>query len=170
MAYPVVELDPVTHITAGALGRPGHRTFFIQAERGVDRVTLLCEKEQVLALAEAIDEMLENLEEEFGLARHEGLKVDEAVMGIKEPVDPLFRVGAMGLGYDANRDRILLVAQEVLDEETETDPREVRFYATRAQMQALSIYARGVVEKGRTPDQVVLQAEAYVRRNGHGEG
>ncbi len=170
MAYPVVELDPVTHITAGALGRPGHRTFFIQAERGLDRVTLLCEKEQVLALAEAIDEMLENLEEEFGLARHEGLKVDDVAMSIKEPVDPLFRVGAMGLGYDANRDRILLVAQEVLDEEAEADPREARFYATRAQMQALSIYARGVVEKGRTPDQVVLQAEAYVRRNGHGDG
>lgn len=169
MVYPVIEFDPVTHITAGALGRPGHRTFFIQAERGLDRVTLLCEKEQVLALAEAIDEMLKNLEEEFGLARHEGLKVDEVVMSIKEPVDPLFRVGAMGLGYDANRDRILLVVQEVVDEETEADPREVRFYATRAQMQALSIYARGVVEKGRTPDQVVLQAEAYVRRNGHGD-
>lgn len=169
MAYPVVELDPVTHITAGAIGRPGHRTFFIQAERGLDRVTLLCEKEQVLALAEAIDEMLENLEEEFGLARHEGLKVDEVVMNIKEPADPLFRVGAMGLGYDANRDRILLVAQEMLDEETEADPREARFYATRAQMQALSIYARSVVEKGRTPDQVVLQAEAHVRRNGHGD-
>ncbi|MGQ9489151.1 MAG: DUF3090 family protein [Anaerolineae bacterium] len=170
MAYPIIELDPVTHITAGALGRPGHRTFFIQAERGLDRVTLLCEKEQVLALAEAIDEMLQNLEKEFGLARHEGLKIDEVAMGIKEPVDPLFRVGAMGLGYDANRDRILLVAQEVLDEETEADPREVRFYATRAQMEALSIYARGVVEKGRSPDQVILQAEAYERRNGHGNG
>lgn len=170
MAYPIIELDPVTHITAGALGRPGHRTFFIQAERGLDRVTLLCEKEQVLALAEAIDEMLQNLEEEFGLARHEGLKIDEVAMGIKEPVDPLFRVGAMGLGYDAHRDRILLVAQEVLDEETEADPREVRFYATRAQMEALSIYARGVVEKGRSPDQVILQAEAYERRNGHGNG
>ncbi len=167
MAYPIIELDPVTHITAGAIGRPGHRTFFIQAERGLDRVTLLCEKEQVLALAEAVDEMLQNLEEEFGLARHEDLKIDEAVMAIKEPVDPLFRVGAMGLGYDANRDRILLVAQEVLDEEAEADPREARFYATRAQMQALSVYARSVVERGRTPEQVVLQAEAYVRRNGH---
>ncbi len=44
MANTIIELDPVTHITAGALGKPGHRTFFIQAERGLDRVTLLCEK------------------------------------------------------------------------------------------------------------------------------
>ncbi len=69
----------------------------------------------MLALAEAVDEMLQNLAEEFGLARHEGLQVDEAAMAIKEPVDPLFPVGALGLGYDANRDRILLVAQEALD-------------------------------------------------------
>jgi len=170
MANTIIELDPVTHITAGTIGEPGHRTFFIQAEKGPDIVTLLCEKEQVVALAEAVDEMMENLEQEFGVMRHEGLKVDEAAMAIKEPVDPLFRVGAMGLGYDANRDRILLVAQEALDEDEERDPRETRFFATRAQMQVLSAYARDVAGKGRPPEQVALQAEAYVRRNGHGNG
>lgn len=170
MANTIIELDPVTHITAGALGKPGHRTFFIQAERGLDRVTLLCEKEQVLALAEAVDEMIQNLSDEFGLLRHEGLQVDEAAMAIKEPVDPLFPVGAMGLGYDANRDRILLVAQEALTEDEERDPRETRFFATRAQMQVLSAHAREVAGKGRTPEQVVLQSETYVRRNGHGNG
>ncbi len=170
MANTIIELDPVTHITAGALGKPGHRTFFIQAERGLDRVTLLCEKEQVLALAEAVDELIESLAEETGLARHEGLKIDEAAMAIKEPVDPLFSVGAMGLGYDTGRDRILLVAQEALDAGEEHDPREARFYATPAQMQVLSAYARAVVDQGRTQAQVVLQAETYVRRNGHGNG
>jgi len=169
MAHPVVEFDPVTHITAGAIGEPGHRTFFIQAERGLERITLLCEKEQVLALADAIDEMVEKLEKEFGLARHEDLVIDEAVMMIKEPVDPLFRVGAMGLGYDANRDRILLVAQEALTEDEKRDPREVRLFATRAQMQALSEYAHDVVGRGRPPDLVALQTEAYFRRNGHEE-
>lgn len=171
MANTIVELDPVAHITAGAIGRPGQRTFFIQAEKGGDVVTLLCEKEQVQALADAVDEMVQNLEDELGVARHQDVKVDEAAMAIKEPVDPLFRVGAMGLGYDANRDRILLVAQEALDEEEEErDPLEVRFFATRAQMQALSAYARDVVGRGRPPEQVALQAEAYVRRNGHGNG
>lgn len=170
MANTIVELDPVTHITAGAIGKPGQRTFFIQAEKGGDIVTLLCEKEQVQALADAVDEMVQNLEDELGVARHPDVQVDEAVMAIKEPVDPLFRVGAMGLGYDANRDRILLVAQEALDEEEDRDPLEVRFFASRAQMQALSAYAHDVVGKGRPPEQVALQAEAYVRRNGHGNG
>lgn len=170
MANLVYEMDPVDRITADAIGAPGHRTFFIQAERGLDRVELLCEKQQVQALADAIDELLANLEREFGLARSaEQAEVDEAEMRLKEPVDPLFRVGAMGLGYDANRDRVLLVAQEVVSEDEERDPRETRFFATRRQMQALSAYARVVLQKGRPQQQVILEAEAHARRNGHGE-
>lgn len=169
MAFPIYEFDPVTHITAGAIGQPGHRTFFIQAQHGIDTITLLCEKQQVQALAEAIDEMVANLEEEFGIPRATDLTWDEPDMSIKEPVDPLFRVGAMGLGYDANRDRILLVAQEALAEGETRDPREVRFFATRAQMQVLSMYAKDVIGRGRRPEVVMLEAEAHTRRNGHGE-
>lgn len=169
MANPLFEFDPVTHITAGALGEPGHRTFYIQAERGLDRLTLLCEKEQVLALAEAIDEMLGNLEKEFNLARKEEVTFDEVEMTIKEPVDPVFRVGSMGLGYDADRDRILLVAQELLAEDEQRDPQEVRLFADREMMQVLGAYARAVVEKGRPPEIRALQAEAFFRRNGHGD-
>ncbi len=169
MAQTIYEFDPVTHITAGAIGEPGHRTFFIQAQYGMDTISLLCEKLHVQALIQAIDELLANLEEEFGITRHSDLTVDEAVMAIKEPVDPLFPVGAMGLGYDANRDRVLLVAQEAVEESEERDPLEVRFFATRAQMQALSAYAKEVVGRGRPPEVVVLQAEAHARRNGHGE-
>jgi len=113
--------------------------------------------------------MTQNLEQEFGLTRHNDLVVDDAAMAIKEPLDPLFRVGAMGLGYDANRDRILLVAQEALAEEEERDPREVRFFATRGQMETLSRYARDVIGHGRSPEKVALQAEAHSRRNGHGD-
>ncbi len=169
MANPIYEFDPVTHITAGALGEPGHRTFYIQAEHGLDRITLLCEKEQVLALAEAIVEMLNNLEKEFGLTPKEDIEIDEVAMMIKEPADPLFRVGSMGLGYDADRDRILLVAQELLAEDEERDPLEVRIFASREQMQILNAYAREIVEKGRSPEQRALQSEAFFRRNGHGD-
>ncbi len=169
MANPIFELDPITRITTGAIGKPGQRTFYIQAQRGLERIDLLCEKQQVQALAEAIDELVGNLEQEFGVTRHTDLEVDEATMLLSEPVDPLFRVGAMGLGYDASRDRILLVAQEALAEGEERDPREVRFFATRAQMQVLSIHAREVIGRGRPLEIVALQAEAHARRNGHGE-
>ena len=167
MANPIIELDPVTHITAGAVGQPGQRTFFIQAEQK-RRVDLVCEKEQVQALADAIDEMAQNLEQEFGLTRHrpDGGRTAMADQGAAGSALPR---GAMGLGYDANRDKILLVAQEALGEDEERDPREARFFATRAQMEVLSHYAREVIGQGRSPDQVALQAEAHLRRNGHGD-
>ena len=168
MANRIYEFDPVTHITTGALGAPGQRVFYLQAERGTERIDLLCEKQQVQALADAIDEMINNLAEEFGLTRNADVQVDEAQMGLKEPLEPLFRVGAMGLGYDANRDRILLVAQEILEEGAERDPLEVRFFATRGQMEVLSVYARDVVSRGRPPEIAALQAEVHSRRNGHG--
>ena len=167
MSNPTHEFDPVTHVTAGAIGTPGHRTFYVQAEQGLKRVSLLCEKEQVRALAESIDEMMANLEEEFGVARHEDLVVDEAAMAIKEPVEPMFRVGAMALGYDASRDRILLVLQEALGEEESHDPVEVRLIVTRSQVQVLGSYAKDVVGQGRTTEQRVLEADVFVRRNGH---
>jgi uncharacterized repeat protein (TIGR03847 family) len=167
MANLVVELDPVTHITAGAIGPVGQRTFFIQARRGPDQVDLLCEKEHVQALADAVDELFAKLESELNIERYSDLEVDEAEMKLKEPVDPLFRVGAMGLGYDAGRDRVLLVAQELVPEDEDRDPREARFFATRSQMQALADYGRDVVGRGRAPEIRALQVGAYVRRNGH---
>jgi uncharacterized repeat protein (TIGR03847 family) len=169
MANRIYEFDPVTHITTGALGAPGQRVFYLQAERGLERIDLLCEKQQVQALADAIDEMVGNLSEEFGLARNAEVEVDATVMTLKEPLEPLFRVGAMGLGYDANRDRILLVVQEILQEGEQRDPLEVRFFATRSQMEVLSAHSRDVVGRGRPPEIVALQAEAHGRRNGHGE-
>ena len=169
MANRIYEFDPVTHITTGALGAPGQRVFYLQAERGLERIDLLCEKQQVQALADAIDELVGNLADEFGLARSTDVQVDEIEMTLKEPLEPLFRVGAMGLGYDANRDRVLLVAQEIIEEGEQRDPLEVRFFATRSQMEVLSARARDIVSRGRPPEIVALQAEARARRNGHGE-
>jgi uncharacterized repeat protein (TIGR03847 family) len=54
----------------------------------------------------------------------------------------------MGIGYDAERDLIILVMQGSTEEEDETAP-TARFAATRQQMRALSEHAAQVVSKGR---------------------
>ena len=61
MPYQVFDLNPVTHITAGAVGEPGQRTFYIQARQGDRLVTLLCEKQQVAALSLGVEQLLEQL-------------------------------------------------------------------------------------------------------------
>ena len=53
-------------------------------------------------------------------------------MRINPPVDPLFRVGEIGLGYDKDRDRVVIFTKELLTEEEEPESAaQIRFWATR---------------------------------------
>lgn len=56
-----IELNPVTRITVNAIGEPGNRTFYLQARKGPNLVTLVAEKEQVSALSLALQQMLDEL-------------------------------------------------------------------------------------------------------------
>jgi uncharacterized repeat protein (TIGR03847 family) len=69
-------------------------------------------------------------------------------MNLEEPLEPLFRIAEMRLGYDVERDLIVLLVQGYPDDETNEAPR-ARFHATREQMRALSKHAAEVVAKGR---------------------
>ena len=69
-------------------------------------------------------------------------------------IEPMFRVAQMGLGYDEDRDMVVLVAQEliVLQEGQDPDlvqPSVVRFWGSRKQMRALSMHTLDVVKQGR---------------------
>ncbi|MFY9587985.1 MAG: DUF3090 family protein [Actinomycetota bacterium] len=141
------ELDPVTRLTAGAVGEPGNRTFYIQARSADQLVTLHAEKEQVRALAESIVSMLEALpvtEDEPTVATDD--------LELEEPLLPEWRIGPMALRYDESRDRILVIASELLEEEeaeTEREAATATFVASRAQARALAEHAEEVVEAGR---------------------
>lgn len=150
MAGTLYELDPVTHITTGFIGRPGQRVFYLQAIKDREVLTLLVEKQQVEALAQGIEQFLRELHEKIPALAEASNRYDEAAMQLKRPVDPLFRVGQLGLGYDAERDLLVMVAQEVVAEGREVDEAaSARFFATRAQMRALSHYGLSLVKQGR---------------------
>jgi uncharacterized repeat protein (TIGR03847 family) len=150
MSGQVYELNPVTHITAGAVGQPGQRVFYLQAVGTAETVTLIVEKLQVEALAQSITQMVAELRQKFpGLAEAEAGYRPEA-MALKVPLDPAFRVGQLGLGYDADRDLMVLVAQEITTEERGPEEAGVaRLFATRAQMLALSEHGQAIVRQGR---------------------
>ncbi len=144
------DFNPVSAIVADAVGRPGQRTFFLQARQGADLATLVMEKEQVAALATSILQLLEELEKERADLPSAEEQAD--VPNLREPIEPAFRVGQLGLGYDEKQDLMVLIAQAVpeAEEEDSSDPK-ARFYATRAQMRSLSEHALQVVAAGR-PD------------------
>lgn len=147
MAEFTYDLEAVQRITAGAVGQPGNRVFYVQARRGNRMISLLAEKEQVRALAEAIAQLLDDLAEKNpGLSTTDDILVTN--MSLEEPLEPEFRIGQMGLGYDNERDMVVLVIQGMA-EETSDDTATARFSATRMQMRALSVHAAHVVAAGR---------------------
>lgn len=150
MTGQVYELNPVSHITTGAVGQPGQRVFYLQAVREAEVVTLIVEKLQVEALAESVTRLIDELDEKFPDLTPAQPAYRPESMGLRTPLDPAFRVGQLGLGYDADRDLLVLVAQEVTTEERGPDEVSVaRLFATRAQMLELSEHGLAVVRKGR---------------------
>jgi uncharacterized repeat protein (TIGR03847 family) len=172
----MIELNPVSRITLNAIGEPGNRTFYIQARKGSSLVTLVCEKEQVSALALALQQLLEDLRVKYPKgANYMRLTMD---MDLEEPFAPEFRVGQMGLGYDEENDLIVIVARELLPEDVEPDEAStVRFFCSRAQVDALSRHGVEVVAKGRPICPLCgkpMDPEGNVagfcpRRNGHAD-
>ena len=146
----VVEMNPTDHISAGCVGEVGKRTFFIQARKDLDCLTLLCEKFQVQQLASGIREFTEELQRKNPDLPGPILDYTEAEMELQEPLEPLFRVGQMGLGYDEESDLIVLVAQELTSEEDEvTEAGTARIWATRSQMLVFGAHGDEVASRGR---------------------
>jgi uncharacterized repeat protein (TIGR03847 family) len=142
------DLDPVTRITAHAVGEPGRRVFYLQARRNSELVSLIAEKEQIGALSQAVNQLLEGLSEKNPLLSSTDDPVLARDMSLEEPLEAKFRISQMGLGYDADRDMVVLVVQGYSEDESEEAP-TARFSATREQMRSLSEHASRVVAQGR---------------------
>lgn len=135
------DLDGIDWITAGAIGEPGQRTFYIQARRGHDLLAIIVEKTQVQWLTRHAQELLGSV----------GVVVtpddlDANAQQLLEPVMPVWRAGSLGLGMDEAGEQFLLEAEEFAGEEE--DPGRVRIMCTRAQIVAMVAYAAFVVEAG----------------------
>ena len=142
------EFSVTSRIAVGAIGEPGHRTFFIQASEGETTISLKMEKEQVSALAQGIDDLLLELEHQELLRT---LSMDEPSpldLELALPIEPRFVVGHMGLAFDDDSNRILLVIHELADEDDE-DASVARIWSTPETLGALSRHARDVVAGGR---------------------
>lgn len=114
----VYSFDRPDRFIAGALGAPGQRTFFIQASKGSQQVSVALEKTQVALLAERIAALLLAL-------REGGVAIGDELPGpapqLAEPVVEHFRVGAMSLGWDGEAGRVVIEAREIGAADIEDD-------------------------------------------------
>ena len=149
MAGQIFEMHPVSRITIEAVGPPGERVFLLQASQGTETLTLKLEKEQAQVLAHSIDQLLEELSERFPGPISKAEEPLTSELMLRDPLEPLFAIGQMGLGYDESEDALVLVVQELTSEEELENARIARFWATRGQMQAISRHTLDVVAMGR---------------------
>jgi len=145
-----IELDPVGLITIDAIGKPGQRVFYIQAIKDDEVVTLIIEKAQVQTLAVGMEQFFNEIGEKYPNLTAASAEYDEDKMHIYPPVDPLFRTGEIGLGYDAERDMMVLMAREIMVEgQTEDDVDVARFWVTRSQLRAMAAWGVEIAGRGR---------------------
>ncbi len=138
-SYDLAEVDK---LTVGTIGEPGRRVFLLQARQGPHVVTLKLEKSQTAALGAYIARLLEDLPSPPVLP-------DDLELELEEPVDPEWVIGSLGIAYDDVLDRLVLVAEEAVNED-ETAAR-ARFSLTREQVAALARRSTELVQAGRAP-------------------
>lgn len=107
----VHSFDPPERFVAGTVGEPGQRTFFLQARTGPRRVSVAVEKEQVAALADRIDELLDEVMRTVGpdtvipaVAPLGSQDVDP----LEQPIEEEFRGGTMTLSWDPDDKRVVI--------------------------------------------------------------
>lgn len=160
------ELDPVDHITADAIGKPGERVFYLHAWQGERVLTVIIEKMQLETLAIGIEQFLSEVHEQNPDLAEAPSDYIEDLMRITPPVDPLFRVGVISLGYDQQDDKVVLIMRELSigDLSAEEEMTGVRFWCTRAQARALARWGAEVVKGGRP---ICPQCNAPIEPDGH---
>ena len=174
--YKEIELKPVTHITADAIGPPGKRVFYLQGIKDRQVVTLIIEKFQLQTLSIGIDQFLSEILERMPLMREADGKYHEERMRILPPVEPLFRVAEFGLSFDGENDLVGVIAREVpspaADSDEEAQGMVVKFWCERSKVRALVNWGMEIVNRGRPlceqcGEPMDPEGHFCARKNGH---
>lgn len=151
----VHEFDWPDRVVIGTLGRPGARTFYLQVRTGPRLVSLALEKQQAEILAEKLDEILDELMALEGNPHSvpASTPVELVDNDPLDPVEELFRVGAIGLGWDPTTAQVLIDAHPLTDDDAdpvlEADAEAVRVRMPVGAARAFARRTREVVDAGR---------------------
>lgn len=163
MKRQVFDFASPTRFVVGTVGLPGERTFFLQVRQDAQITSVALEKAQVTALAERVDQLLDEVKASRAAAGEipdsaSGMLEDSASLDV--PIVEEFRVGAMALGWDEASRRVVVEAHavsedddhvpEIADSESE-GPDTLRVWLSPTQARAFAERARQVVAAGRPP-------------------
>ncbi|MDV6014036.1 DUF3090 domain-containing protein [Haloechinothrix sp. LS1_15] len=176
---------------SGTVGEPGDRTFYLQASSESRLVSVTLEKQQLSVLCERLTSLLEEVASRFdtevpATAPEELTDTDP----LDVPVEEEFRVGTMGLGWDAESNAVVIellaitdgeVDESIVLDDTEEGPDAVRVFLSPAHARAFAERAERVINAGRKPcplcnepldpeGHICPRQNGYRRENPFGEG
>lgn len=132
-----MDLGLVTDLTAESFGEPGQRTFRLLAETVEGAVSLWLEKEQIVALGSALEELL---------GRVRGGQAPTAVVVPILVGEVEVRVGSLTIGFNGDRGGFVIEASDFI---SPFDFQGIRFMASREQLQRVEEQIERIVAAGR---------------------
>ncbi len=164
-----MELGPLIHISAEAIGQPGQRRFRLRAIAGDGQsASLWLEKEQLNSLADAIETVLTDEGFESRIRPLDDVEPDP-VFPLNATVD--MQIGQLSMGVNRDTRHVVLIASDRADA-GEPDGTSVTFEFDYRRANEFREQARSVVAAGRPPCPLCTApmdpaGHVCVRKNGH---
>jgi uncharacterized repeat protein (TIGR03847 family) len=119
----VFDYDRPDRFVAGTVGEPGQRTFYLQARQGGRLTTVALEKQQVAALAERVDEVLDEVLRRTGGAGAPAVTPVglEDAAPLDQPIEEDFRVGTLALAWEGDSGVLVIEAHQMALTEEDND-------------------------------------------------
>lgn len=169
---------------AGTVGEPGDRSFFLQAVHEARVVSVALEKQQVQVLADRVGLLLDEVARRFGAEVPPSDADPSDIDPLVTPVDAEFRVGTMGLGWDADAGAVVVellaiteteIDESVVLDDTEEGPDAVRVFLSPEQAREFAARSERVIAAGRPPcplcgEPLTAGGHMCVRTNGYRRG
>lgn len=158
MAEPMHDFGPIDELKPEAIGVPGNRRFRLLIRQGRRTACFWMEKQQMGALADAVNELLAQVE------GGQGIPDAPVLNSYPEPFEVEAQTGRLALGYNEASDLFLLLLFDIesemrAQEEAGTDEEveavsmspTIRCEVTRSQLERFYGEAAVVIQSGRPP-------------------
>ena len=136
--------------TAGYVGRPGQRAFYLQVRGPFGVHSYPIEKQQVAVLSEKLRELLLLIDSDDTVGS--AVAERDPALDLETPVESDWRIGTIGLGYEEDSDLVILLLQSATGAEEQDDDDAAtshRFLLRRDQVRAFVLHTDAVVGEGR---------------------
>lgn len=160
MSRAVHEFHDPTRFIVGTVGQPGERVFFVQATGDGRTVSVRCEKQQAQILSEKMGALLDELAARTDATVPPAAHTVEDLEPLEMPLDPEFQVGTMGLGWDGEKNLVVVellamdpgaTDESVVLSDSEDAPDALRVFLTPARARQFVLRSEKVVSAGREP-------------------